>query len=439
MNKKTISEFINGPYLDYSKYVLYNRAIPSLIDGFKPVQRKIFHVMRKENNFTKVQAVGGRCLEKANYHHGSTSAEEATIKMAQDFIGSNNIPFLQKRGAFGSQLVPDGAAASRYIFVKRNSLMDYIYRDFEICPPSEDLEDPEPKYFLPILPTVLLNGARGIAVGFATNILAYDIKDIITGIEQELNSKDIDFIAPYYDGYKGDIEWDEEDECYYMYGEYEEINGTNIRITEVPIAYSREKYLEFLNKLEDKGLIYDYEDQSDKSWNITIKLPKKSKIWKDIYTNLKLKVKLNENITLIDDNNNVRVYDDVTEIIREFVNFRLGVYTERKNYFKKKLKDEIALLEWKIVFIRMLSKVEDLSKTTKKEIVNKLEKAKFPKKVIEYCMALPVYRINKDEIDRTQKDILELKKELEYYTKITEKELYTKDLKELKNVIKRTI
>ncbi len=171
--EKTISEFLSNEYKEFAMYVIEGRAIPSVIDGFKPTQRKIIHIAnqiwRTGNEKTlKVFQLSGKVASDCFYHHGDMSLSNAIITMAQRF--KNNAPLLEEEGQFGSLRSPQ-PGAPRYIGTKLSENFRLIYKDFELLEfKEEEGEVIEPHYFLPIVPTVLLNGSSGIAVGFASNI-----------------------------------------------------------------------------------------------------------------------------------------------------------------------------------------------------------------------------------------------------------------------------
>ena len=197
METRTIQSIINNELRDYSKYVCYNRAIPHLIDGFKPVQRKAFFLMQKEASKIKVQSLAGNLISKANYNHGDAAASAAISAMGQDFPGSNNIPPFRKKGSFGNKFIKD-PSAPRYIYVKKNPVYFNLFTDFELTLPNNDIESPEPEFYLPIIPTILLNGTEGIAVGFATKIRPYRIEDIIENVKKVLSGTPQVEMCPYY-------------------------------------------------------------------------------------------------------------------------------------------------------------------------------------------------------------------------------------------------
>ena len=162
----TITDLINGPHRDYARYVVFSRAIPSLIDGMKPSQRKIFWTATNHaKKFTKTAALCGQVIVEADYHHGDSSLQDAASLMAAPW--ANNLPLLEGEGNFGSRIVQIPAAA-RYTSVRVNPEVLKIFLDSEDCIQSPDGN--EPAFFLPVLPIVAVNGASGMAVGFATDI-----------------------------------------------------------------------------------------------------------------------------------------------------------------------------------------------------------------------------------------------------------------------------
>ena len=170
--EKTVTEYLDQDYGNYAKYVIEHRAIPSVIDGFKPTQRKIIYIAAKvwkgnSDKPLKIFQLGGKVASDANYHHGDASLSSAIIGMAQSF--KNSMPLLEEIGQFGSLRSPE-AGAPRYISTKLNSNFKLLYKDFELLESRyEEGIEIEPDFFLPIIPTVLLNGSSGIAVGFATD------------------------------------------------------------------------------------------------------------------------------------------------------------------------------------------------------------------------------------------------------------------------------
>jgi DNA gyrase/topoisomerase IV subunit A len=430
--KKSISDIINTNYKEYSMYVMKNRAIPNVIDGLKPVHRKILYLIKNQNKFIKTAALGANLISQAGYNHGDSSASGAASLMAQNFVGSNNIPLLEGQGSFGNRFIQE-PSAPRYTYVKKSKVLDYIYKDYDLCLKNPDPENPEALYYLPIIPVILVNGIRGIAVGFATDIPSFNIYDLINNSIKILNNKKTKTLLPYINGYNGKIL--NEDNIIIQKGTYEILNSTKIHITEIPTSFDREKYLSHLNKLIDQNLIISYEDNSKNNWDIIINLPKKSNVWNDIEKHLKLVSNINYNITTIDENNNLKIFETPNELLEYFVKFRLKKFEERRlnkiSLFTNKINYDIN----KIKFIRKAIEY-DFKNKSKKKIYDDFNK-EFISEELDVFLKMSVYSLNNETIKEIKEKIKEYIEEKKYYENITAEELYIKDLRELEQFCKK--
>ena len=170
-----ISQYLNTELIKFS-HDDCKRSIPSLFDGLKQSQRKVLFSVKKRNltynkQSLKVAQLGGYVAEHTNYHHGEQNLYDTIIKMANEFPGSNNIPLLYRDGAFGTRLVGSkDAASARYIFTKMEPLTPLIFReedDVLLEYVVDDGDVVEPKFYLPIIPMILVNGACGIGSGWS--------------------------------------------------------------------------------------------------------------------------------------------------------------------------------------------------------------------------------------------------------------------------------
>lgn len=191
-----VSSVMRKSYLDYAMSVIVSRAIPSIEDGMKPVQRRILYAMQqmglKPNTPTKKSArVVGEVMGK--YHpHGDSSIYEAMVRMAQDF--SLRYPLVFGQGNFGS-LDGDSPAAMRYTETKLQKvsaeLLDDIDKDTVEFVDNYDGSVKEPSLLPGKLPALMLNGATGIAVGMATNIPPHNLKEVCDAIIAYVDKPDI--------------------------------------------------------------------------------------------------------------------------------------------------------------------------------------------------------------------------------------------------------
>ena len=254
-NTKNISipDFIDRELIHFSNSDTL-RSIGSLYDGLKPSQRKILYSCFKRKLYSEIRVaqLAGYVSENAAYHHGEASLQSAIIGMAQDFVGSNNINLLMPNGQFGTRIMGGHDSASpRYIHTELNKIVDLIYPkiDFNMLEYNDD--DGilvEPKYYVPILPMVLVNGMNGIGTGFSTSIPMHDPIDIIKNMKRKIKGEKYGNIGPYFRDFKGKIvKVDKKN--YISKGKYEIIDPCNLRITELPIGKWTDDYKKFLDGL----------------------------------------------------------------------------------------------------------------------------------------------------------------------------------------------
>ncbi|PIZ05957.1 MAG: hypothetical protein COY57_04510, partial [Flavobacteriales bacterium CG_4_10_14_0_8_um_filter_32_5] len=246
-----ISHFINKELIHFSHESL-KRAIPSICDGFKESQRKVLYGCFKkkiEHNKIKVAQLGAYISENTHYQHGEASLYGTIIKMAQNFVGTNNINLLKPLGNFGFRRAGGKEAASeRYIFTQLNKLTPLLFKredSYILEKQFEDNDEIEPVNFAPILPIVLINGVSGIATGYSTDIPSFNPLDIINAITCLIKEEEYKELKPWYDGFVGTIE-KKSDYKYESIGKYEILDESNIRITEIPVNQSILDYFNFL-------------------------------------------------------------------------------------------------------------------------------------------------------------------------------------------------
>merc|ERR1712185_27906 len=190
----TYDAFINKELILFS--VADNqRSIPSIMDGFKPAQRKVLYACfkRKLRKEIKVAQLSGYVSEHSAYHHGEASLAGTIVNMAQDFVGSNNINLLYPSGQFGTRLMGGKDAASpRYIFTRLEPIARMLFHpddDALLEFLDDDGQSIEPAWYAPVLPLVLVNGADGIGTGWSTSVPNYNPADIIANVRRLLDGE----------------------------------------------------------------------------------------------------------------------------------------------------------------------------------------------------------------------------------------------------------
>mgnify|MGYP000259438187 CR=1 FL=1 len=450
-----IPDFINRELIHFSNSDTL-RSVGSIYDGLKPSQRKILYSCFKRNLYSEIRVaqLAGYVSENAAYHHGEASLQSAIIGMAQNFIGSNNVNLLMPNGQFGTRIMGGHDSASpRYIHTELNKIVNLIYPsvDFELLDYNDD--DGilvEPKYYVPIIPMVLVNGMNGIGTGFSTSIPKHDIIDIIRNIKRKINKKSYLSISPYYDNFKGKIiKLDTKN--YLSKGIYEIVDTTSIRITELPIGKWTDDYKKFLDSLipetrkskslekeskkKPKKTIIDYINNStDTTIDFLITFEKgflDSLQWDDdenidgIEKFFKLTTTKGLSLTnmhLYNNKGQIHKYKNVNEIFDEFYKERYSLYVKRKENQLNKLNNELMILKSKMRFINDV--IDDniiINKRKKIDIITDLLKNNYIQvssgKVIEYVNDINTnkydYIINMSISVFTEDELIKLKEKIE--------------------------
>jgi DNA topoisomerase-2 len=371
----TINDFVHKELIHFSNYDNI-RSIPSITDGLKPSQRKVLYACLKKNinNETKVAQLAATVAAETAYHHGEQSLVSTIIGMAQNFVGANNMTLLVPIGQFGTRLMGGkDHSSARYIYTNINEIINTIFKkdDMDLL---ENLEDDgyiiEPKFFLPIIPMILVNGSEGIGTGFSTFIPNYNIKDIIMWYINRLNGKKNSILIPYYKDFKGKI-FKYDDTTYVSSGEIE-INENELIITELPIKMWTNDYKEFLEELiyENKESLFKQYTNLSSDTNVKFILKfdinMKDMIFKmhstidsdnlnQLYKYLRLyKTIKQSNMNLYNTMNMIQTYKSTEEILEEFYLWRLNFYEKRKELMLKKIKDNIKTISNMVRFIELI-------------------------------------------------------------------------------------
>lgn len=444
---RKVEDFFDNEYRDYAVYTISNRAIPSVVDGFKPSQRKIAYAANRlwktgNEKPMKVFQLGGQAAAISFFHHGSLDG--TIIGMTQDF--KNSMPIFQGIGQFGSLRSPE-AGAPRYVGVKFNENFKLLYKDFELTTPKyEEGEEIEPQFFLPIIPTVLLNGGSGIAVGFATNILNRHPLDLIDACVDALDGKPVRDLRPWIRGFHGTFERSPDSpRSWSIKGIHIVKNTSTVEVTEIPPSFTYEKYESYLDGLVEKGILSSYDDHSSDRVNYILKFPrttlaeylKKDKLG-DL---LKMREGEGENLTTLDEHGKLKVFERAEEIVKYFVELRLGYYGKRKARLLAELTRQLEVLDAKSRFIDAIiggrivvanEKKPDLIKSIEKEGIQKQDSS------YDFLLSMPIWSLTYEKYVELQKKLSEVTKERDVVSKTSPEDFYRQDLKDLRKQVQKT-
>ena len=380
-----LAVYTERAYLDYSMYVINDRALPHLADGLKPVQRRIIYAMNElglnnQAKFTKSARTVGDVLGK--FHpHGDTACYEAMVHMAQPF--SFRYPLVDGQGNWGAPDDPKSFAAMRYTESRLSKyaglLLAEVRQGTSDFVPNFDGTTSEPQLLPAQLPFVLLNGSTGIAVGMATDIPPHNINEVISACVHLLDSPKATVAdvmthirGPDYPTEASIITPAEEIRQVYETGRgsikaravYHVENG-EIVITALPHQASPAKVLEQIaQQMHAKKLpmLVDLRDESDHE-NPTrlVFVPRSNRIDTDrlmshlfASTDLERSFRVNLNIIGLDHRPQVK---NLAQIIKEWLTYRLDVVTRKLNFRLDKINERLHILDGLLVAYLNLDEV----------------------------------------------------------------------------------
>ena len=400
-----IENEMKSAYLSYSMSVIIGRALPDVRDGLKPVHRRIIYAMHKEGlfpnkKFSKCAGVVGEVLKK--YHpHGDSSVYEAMVRMAQDW--NMRYILVQGQGNFGS-IDGDSAAAYRYTEAKMSKISSKFLEDIEKetvdMSPNFDETIEEPTVLPTKIPTLMVNGSSGIAVGMATNIPPHNLGEIIDATcelidnpdqsVEELVRKNIvkgpDFptgatilkgsgIMDFYKTGIGSIKM--KGVCSIE----EKGRKSSIIINEIPYQVNKLNLINQIVDLVKNGKIKDISDIRDESNKKGIRVV--IEIKKDIDPNIVLnqlykftQLQGNFSAKMLAIVKGVPTILNLKQYLNNFINFRQEIIVRRTIYDLKKTKSRLHILEGLKIALEHIDEIIALIKSSKSgnEAKEKLEK-----------------------------------------------------------------
>lgn len=444
---KTVAEFFKTEIPSYAAYDNI-RKCASYIDGFKISMRKLYYSGLKycDKDFLKTETFSNYSAAYTNYLHGSGNLSGVAVSMVQNFVGANNYPlFVGNSGGWGSRIVPR-ASAPRYTKLKLSEWAHKFFNDIDQEVVGNQVfegDKIEPKFFVPILPLIFINGSDGLSTGFSQKILPRNPKAILTYIKKRLAGKNAKFDSlPWFKDFKGQIKPVSEGKLE-IYGKIRKESSTKYVIEELPVYVEYASYVETLDRLVDSKVIVDYVDKCDTKTNtICIEVKTTREFSKTYETEdallkvLKLVKPFTEIFNCVDENNRIREFKSAQEIIDAFIDLRLKYYQDRKDYLIKKNYDILTKAYSKYVFCVGVVKGEIVvNNRSKDNIVKQLEKFDKIKKIdgsYDYILSMPVYSLSKEMLEKLKKQVQELKEEIKRIKDTSKEQFWQNDLETLK-------
>jgi len=430
IKKLGITDFIHKDLVNFSLADL-RRSIASVCDGFKPSQRKVLHACFLKNlkDEMKVAQLAAYVSEKTSYHHGEVSLADTIVRLAQDYVGSNNVNLLEPCGQFGTRLMGGkDASQTRYIFTKLGPQTRILFdpRDDDVLEYlSDDGKQIEPEYFVPVLPMVLVNGTEGIGTGFSSNVPCFNPEDIKKNILRALSGEPLVKMTPWFRGFKGTIEATG-DSSWVAKGVYQ-----GRVITELPPGRWTQDYKEFLDDLVESKKISNYVNNcTDNSVNFSIQgyegtdedFVKEFKLTKAIH---------GTNMHLFHPRKGIRKYTSAEEILVDFVEIRIEYYKKRKTRLLTDLSTKCCLLMDKARFIELVINGDlVIFKRTRVSIEQDLVK-KFAMGVdgtFDHLMNIKTYQYTNEAVAALKKELQKTESEFDTLKKTTVLDMWKTDI-----------
>ncbi len=411
-----VKNLFDQNFIQYASYVIRDRAIPEIIDGFKPVQRRIIHTLLKtdDGRFTKVANVVGKVM--AYHPHGDASIYTALVNLANKEI------FIDKQGNFGNLYTGDSASAPRYIECRLRpitkdilntnpSITDYV--------DSYDGRDKEPVAFKAKLPLVLIMGAEGIAVGMSTQIMSHNIHEVIEAEKACLRGEKFQLFPDFQTG--GLIDCSE-----YKDGlgklitraKMDTSDEKKIIITELPYGSTSESLMDSIEKAARNGKvkIASINDYTAKNVNIEIKLPRGVYV-KDVVDSLYAFTDCEKtvycNLLVIKDNMPVQM--TCTEVIEYHAKQLTGILHDELELEKAELMEKLHLRTLERIFVeeRIYKAIEEMkteaavSKAVKDGFIPFAAELIRPVNDddVEHLLKIPIRRISLYDINKNRKEV----------------------------------
>jgi DNA topoisomerase-2 len=309
----------------------------------------------------------------------------------------------------------------------------------------------EPESYAPIIPMILINGAKGIGTGFSTNVYQFNPLEVITNIKNKLRGEKYNTMTPWFQGFNGVI-YNIDDVSFDVHGNWE-IVGDHLIITELPVGMWTSDYKEFVDKLLEERvtkkekckipLISSTDNNTDTK--VYFDLEFESGYLDDTIQNfetlfhLKKKISLT-NMHLYNNKGAIQKYNTIEDILNDYYVVRLDLYHKRKAHILESLSYQLSVISYKVKFILLIvEKKLEVNNKRKTEIEAQLVLHSFPKfdNSYSYLLSMPIYNLSQEKIEELKK--LENEKETEYKILLgkTPEQLWLEDLDDLEESYKK--
>jgi topoisomerase IV subunit A len=405
-------------FIDYTSYVIKERAIPDIADGLKPVQRRILQTLHNmdDGRYHKVANVVGDAMKL--HPHGDASIFAALVNLAnKDYL-------IDRQGNFGNIFTGDQASAARYIECRLSPLAreTLFNKDLTEFIDSYDGRAQEPVTLPAKIPLLLLLGAEGIAVGMATKIMSHNFRELLEAQKKILRHEPFELFPDFPKGGLLDASaYDKGNGRLKVRAVIEEKDEKTIVIKEIPHSTTTESLIESVEKAARAGKIklQSINDYTAEEVEIEIKLARgiyARDTIQALYAFSDCEISIVPNLTVIRDNNPVTM--DVEEVLR-YNTSKLVIDLEKELKIElDRLKEKLhaALLEQIFIEERLYKEIEEV--TTYEKVIGAVDQSLIPfrerllrevrREDIERLLEIRIKRISRYDINKKKKEIKEL-------------------------------
>lgn len=409
-------------FLDYASYVILERAVPHLLDGLKPVQRRILHAMKRldDGRYNKVANVIGYTMQ---YHpHGDASIGDALVQLGQKDL------LIDTQGNWGNILTGDGSAAPRYIEARLSKFaLDVVFNPKTTeWKKSYDGRNDEPVTLPVKFPLLLAQGVEGIAVGLASKILPHNFNELIDAAIAYLKGKPFELFpdfptggiadfSKYNDGIRGG--------SVKVRAKIEKDDKKTLRVTELPFGKTTQSLIESILKVNDKGKIKIKKIDDNTAANVEILIHLHPGTSPDqtidaLYAFTDCEVPISPNSCIIE--NNKPVFIGVTEILKESADHTVALLKQELEIKKSELEESWHLSSLEKIFIenRIYHDIEECE--TWESVITTIDKGlePFKKMLLREVTEEDIVKLTEIKIKRITK--FDVKKADEYIKSLEE-------------------
>lgn len=409
-------------FLDYTSYVIRERAIPDINDGLKPVQRRILQTLHNmdDGRFHKVANVVGETMKL--HPHGDQSIFAALVNLA------NKGYLINRQGNFGNIYTGDQASAARYIECRLSPLAreTLFNKDLTEFVDSYDGRMLEPVSLPARLPLLLLLGAEGIAVGMATKIMPHNFRELLKSQIKYLDGKSFTLYPDFPRGGIVDVSaYDHGNGRLRCRAKIEKKDDKTIAVTELPYNLTTQSLIDSVEKAAKGGKlkITSINDYTAEEVEVEVKLPRgvhADETIDALYAFTDCEVSVSPNLVVIRDN--MPCILQVEEVLKYNTDKLLQDLQKELNIDRSKLLDKLHARKLEQIFIeeRLYKQIEE--KISYKAVISTIRQALFPfadelirkvtKEDIERLLEIKIKRISRYDINRQQKEIRAIEKSI---------------------------